>query len=378
MDLKLSEDQNMLQQGVREFFEGTCTIELVRRLQESGSSGHSPELWSRLAAGGWLGMAIAEEYGGGGSALFDLGLLYEEAGRVLLPTPFYSTMHAAVLVDTLGTGEQKETYLGKIAEGAIVGTLAFAELDVVHDPRYLQTQAKREGGGWVLSGQKAFVQNAAVADPIAVIARTATGGTDGLTAVLVPRDADGVSVVQHATFAKDSQGIVSFDAVQLTDSAVLGGPEGVDRAWPAFSHANEVATALQSMEMVGGAQKVLEMTLDYVKDRVQFGVPIGSFQAVQHHAANMATEIDGARLAAMQALWLLSEGYPAAREVSIAKSAANEMYVDVTVMAHQLFGGMGYVRESDLHLWSQRAKAAELTLGTSDYHLDCLASTIGL
>lgn len=378
MDLELSEDQQMLQQGVRDFLEGTCTIELVRRLQEPDSTGHSPELWSKLAEGGWLGMALPEEYGGGGSSLFDLGIIYEEAGRVLLPTPFFSTIQAALLINKLGTREQKENYLTKIAEGEMVGALAFAELDVEHDPRFMQTQAKHEGGGWVLSGQKAFVLNAAVADPMIVIARTATGGTDGLTAFLVPRDAAGVTITPHKTFAKDNQGLVDMDAVQLTDAEVLGGPDAVNNAWAAYSEVIEIATALQAMEMAGGAQKVLEITVNYVKDRVQFGVPIGSFQAVQHHAANMATQVDGAKLSAMQALWLLSEGYPATREVSIAKSAANEAYVYVTVMAHQLHGGMGYVREADLHLWSQRAKSTELTLGNTDYHLDRLASAIGL
>lgn len=378
MDLEFSRDQRELQRGVREFLEGTCTIDLVRSLQEPGSTGHSPELWSKLAEGGWLGMAIAEEYGGGGASLFDLGIIYEESGRVLLPTPFFSTMHAATLIDRLGTPDQKQTYLSKTAEGEMVGTVAFAELDVVHDPRFLQTQGKREGGGWIVSGQKAFVPNGSVADPMIVIARTAVGGTDGLTAFLIPRETRGVTITYHKTFAKDNQCLVDLDGVELSDSAVLGGPDAVDNAWPAIQRANDVATALQCMEMAGGAQKVLEITVEYVKDRVQFGVPIGSFQAVQHHAANMATQVDGAKLSAMQALWLLSEGYPATREISIAKSAANEAYVYVTVLAHQVHGGMGYVRETDLHLWSQRAKTTELTFGNSDFHLDRLATAIGL
>ncbi len=379
MDLELSEDQQMLQQGVREFLEGTCTITTVRELQEDGSSGHSADLWQKLADGGWLGMALPEEYGGSGSSLFDLGLVYEEAGRVLLPTSFFSTMQAALLIERLGTDEQKSEYLAKIANGEMVGTVAFAELDVLHDPRYLRTTAKQEkGGNWVLSGQKAFVQNAAVADPFIVIARTGTGGTDGVTAFLVPAGSNGVSVTAQRTFAKDNQGLVSFDNVALDGSAVLGGEAGVGTAWASYESMLEAATALQSMEMAGGAQKVLETTVNYVKDRVQFGVPIGSFQAVQHFAADMATQVDGAKLTAMQALWLISEGYPATREVAIAKSAANEAYVFVTTQAHQLHGGMGYVREADLHLWSQRAKATELSLGNTDFHLDRLATAIGL
>ena len=378
MDLELSEDQKELQQGIRESLEGTCTIPVVRALQEEGSTGHSSELWSQLVEGGWLGMALPEEYGGSGSSLFDLGLFYEEAGRVLLPTSFFSTMQAGLLIQKLGTEEQKAEYLAKIADG-MVGTVAFTELNVLHDPRYISTTAKKEkGGSWVLTGQKAFVQNAAVANPFIVIARTAAGGVDGVSAFLVPADADGVSVTPHKTFAKDNQGLVAFNNVKLDNSAVLGGDGGLGNAWPAYDSMLEAATALQCLEMAGGAQKVLEMTVNYVKDRVQFGVPIGSFQAVQHFAADMATQIDGAKLTAMQAVWLISEGYPATREVSIAKAAANEAYVFVTTQAHQLYGGMGYVREMDLHLWSQRAKATELSLGNTDYHLDRLATSIGL
>lgn len=378
MDLEFSEDQQLLRQSVRDFFEGECTIDVVRSLQEPGSTGHSAELWRKLADGGWLGMAFPEEYGGGGSSLFDLGIVYEESGRVLLPTPFYSTIHAGLLIEALGTEEQKATYLGKIADGSMVGTVALAELGAVHDPRYLETQAKHEGGSWVLSGKKAFVQNASVADPLIVIARTAPGGTDGLSAFIVPRDKAGVTITDHKTFARDNQGIVEFTNVQLGDDAILGGPGATDSAWAAVKKVTDKVTALQCMEMSGGMQKVLETTVEYVKDRVQFGVPIGSFQAVQHFAANMATQVDGARLSAMQALWLVSEGYPAAREISIAKAWANEAYVYVTVTAHQLHGGIGYVRESDLHLWSQRAKTTGLTLGTEDYHYDRIATAIGL
>jgi alkylation response protein AidB-like acyl-CoA dehydrogenase len=378
MDLELSDEQLLLQQCVREFLEGTCTIELVRRLQEPDSNGHSAELWSKLTEGGWLGMSLAEEYGGADSSLFDLGLFYQEAGRVLLPTPFYTTTHAMFLIEQLGTEAQKREYLASIVAGDMVGTIAFAELNAIHDPCYLQTKATRDSGTWTLSGRKAFVANASVADPLIVLARTAPGDMDGLTAFLVPRSAPGIGVTQHRTFAKDNQCLVELRGVTLDDTQVLGGLEAVDSAWTPYSHATDIATALQSMEMAGGARKVLELTVAHVKQRHQFGVPIGSFQAVHHHAANMMIAVDAAQLAAMQAIWLLAEGHPASRAITVAKSAANAAYVDVTVLAHQLHGGIGYVREVDLHLWSQRAKAAELSFGTSNYHLDRLATSIGL
>jgi alkylation response protein AidB-like acyl-CoA dehydrogenase len=140
----------------------------------------------------------------------------------------------------------------------------------------------------------------------------------------------------------------------------------------ALARADDVMTALSAMEMVGGAQRVLEMTIEYVSGRTQFDRPIGSFQAVQHHAADMAISVHGARLAALQAMWLVSERLPASRELAIAKSAANDTYTGVTLTAHQLHGGMGVTREHDLHLWSEQARAASLRLGTSDHHLDTI------
>jgi alkylation response protein AidB-like acyl-CoA dehydrogenase len=379
VDLDFSEDQLMLRETVRGFLEANCPPSLVRQVHQPEAGGHSPELWQKLADGGWLGMGFGEDCDGGGASLFDLGIFYEESGRVLLPTPFYSTVHAGLLIEEMGTRDQRSHYLGRIVEGDMVGTVAFSELAAVHDSRYFSTQATNEGGHPLMSGQKAFVQNAAVADPLIVVARTASGGPDeGLTAFLVPQGSGGLSITAHQTFGKDYQAVVDLNAVQLSEDNVLGGPDAVDRAGPALERVLEKATALQVMEMAGGAQKVLDMTIDYVKERVQFGVPIGSFQAVQHHTANMATSIDGGRLAGLQALWLLSEGHPAKRELSIAKAWCNETYVFVTLMAHQLHGGMGYVSDYDLHLWSQRAKVTELTFGNEDYHLERVAEAIGL
>ena len=191
--------------------------------------------------------------------------------------------------------------------------------------------------------------------------------------------ADGVAVAPQATFAHDRQARVVLDGVRVGADAVLGGPAAPGTATAAaLGDARARWVALQCAEMVGGAQKVLELTSAYVTGRIQFGRPIGSFQAVQHHVADMAIRADGAGLATHQALWLLAHGRPAAKAVAVAKAWTGEAYKAITVMAHQLHGGMGYVREHDLHLWSEHAKSTELTLGGRDHHLFGVAAELGL
>ncbi|HEX5367251.1 MAG TPA: acyl-CoA dehydrogenase family protein [Acidimicrobiales bacterium] len=379
MDPQLSEDERLLTDSARRSFERYCPITLVRALREPGTSGHSPELWSTMAAQGWLGLGLPEAHGGAGS-LVDLGLVAEEAGRALVPTTFRSTVQAAQLVALLGTAAQQGDLLARVAAGSLLATVAELEPQALHDPRYLRTVATPSGDGWVLSGAKAFVANAGTADLMLVVARVADGAAGPVLGVFcVPAGADGLSVSPHATFAHDRQARVVLDHVHVTAEAALGGPLGPGAATAAaLADARARWVALLCAEMAGGAQKVLELTADYVTGRVQFGRPIGSFQAVQHHVADMATRADGARLATHQALWRLAHGRPAAREVAVAKAWTGEAYKAITVMAHQLHGGMGYVRENDLHLWSEHAKAAELSLGARDHHLFAVAAELGL
>jgi alkylation response protein AidB-like acyl-CoA dehydrogenase len=379
MDLGLSEDQEILTKSAREFLERECPVSLVRELQEPGSSGHSDRLWSQLAGLGWLSLGLPSAYGGGGASLFDLGLLYEQAGRVLVPTTFYSTIHAALLIGELGSSEQKRSLLSRIAAGESVATVAVSEPASIEDLATIETRAADEGGVWTLNGAKVCVTNAHLADPMIVVARTSGRGPDwGLTAFLVPAGTGGVEIVDEVVFGRDRQSLVRLDGARLDPGSVLGGADGVDRAAEGVRAASRKATALQCMEMVGGISKVLEMTVAYVDKRQQFGVPIGSFQAVQHHIANMYIAMDGARLTSYQALWMIDNGMPAHRELAIAKAWTGETYKSVTVMSHQLWGGMGIVKESDLYLYSDRAKATELSFGTREDHLEALANQMGI
>lgn len=373
--MEYSDDQLLMQQTSRKFFEREVTPQLVKDLQELDHSGHSSSLWEKMAHVGWLGVHIPEKYNGAEGTLVDLGILFEEAGRVLVPTTFYSTIYASLLIDALGTDEQKRTFLSRIAAGKMISGVAYAEKEALHNPDCFKTVARKVKDKWILSGEKIFVQNAHLADEIIVIARTENDdGREGLTAFLVSSQTEGVSIKEQRTFGKDRQSVVKFTDVELDISHVLGNT--TEEAKDGLALAMKQATALQCLEMVGGARKVIELTVKYMSERHQFGVPIGSFQAVQHHLANMATSVDGARLLAYQAVSLLAEGLPAEDEVAMTKAYASEAYKSVTVMAHQLWGGMGYVTESNLYLWSNRAKSTELSFGTRDLHLKQLANSL--
>jgi 3-oxocholest-4-en-26-oyl-CoA dehydrogenase beta subunit len=370
-----------LRSAIRELLESTCPPELVRKLQDPSTLGHSAELWTQVANAGWLGMALPEECDGGGASLSELGVFFEEAGRVLLPTAFGSTIHAALLVSELGTEEQRARWLPPIARGEIIGAVAHAELDAQSDWRHYATSARPAGVspdcGILVDGQKAFVRNAGVASLILVVARTSQG--DGLCVAAMPSDdVDGVTITAHQTFAHDNQALLDVDDLRIPAGDVLGGPESHSGAEVArrFERVQDTMTALYCAEMAGGASRVLDMTIAYVNERVQFGVPVGTFQAVQHHVANMGTKVEGIRLAAYEALWLIDKAMPAEWAVSIAKSWANESYPFVTQMAHQLHAGMGYVREHSLHLWSQHAKLCALSMGSGARHDDRIAEML--
>lgn len=371
----LSVDQEAIQQSIRGLLESACPESLVRELREPGSSGHSSALWSRLARDGWLSIALPADMGGADASLFELGLVYEELGRALVPTTYYSTMHAAHLIKELGTHEQAGDYLGRIGQGDLIGTVAWLERQARHDIGWASTSATRTSDGWSLSGSKAFVQNGRIADFLIVPARI---GQDGnLVAFVVPRESPGIRMRDHQTVGGDRQTEIEFDAVRLADEALLG-RDANRHVRESLDHTLDRMTALQCMEMAGGAQMVLDMTVKHVSERSQFGRPIGTFQAVQHHLANASILVEGSRTSALDALARLDAGGLACKEVSIAKVWGSSAYVNVTLTAHQLHGGMGYTREAPLLMWSQRAKAAQVSLGGAGHHLDRIARSIGL
>jgi len=377
VELALSEDQLLLAKSARELLERECTPSLVRALRDS-PTGHSTELWRVLADHDWVGVALPESQGGSGASIFELGLFMEQAGRVLLPTTYAATTFAAEVIRRLGPDAPRRELLERICAGDMVATVALAERESVREPAFMRTHVRQVDDHWLLTGEKMFVVAPTAADVVLVVARRPTSIGGGHAVALVDPLAKGVTAVPHVTFGRDPQAAVSFDEVVVAEDKLLVGDTSSDDAWPVVDAAVLVATALECAEMVGGAERVLEITAEYVKQRHQFGRPIGSFQAVQHHVADMATSVESGRWATYQALWRLAEGLPARREVSIAKAWCSPMYTTVTQLAHQLHGGAGIVIEHDLHLWSERAKATQVRFGGRDVHLRALAGEMGL
>ncbi|HET6833014.1 MAG TPA: acyl-CoA dehydrogenase [Acidimicrobiales bacterium] len=381
-DLALSDEQEALRASARAFLQRACPPELVRRTRAADGEGHDPDLWRGMAELGWLGLAFPESVGGGGGRLLDLAVVYEEAGRALVPTTLYSTVAAALLIDRAGDDGQRAGLLRPLFAGERIASLAYHEDGMRSSPDALATTAAVVGDDVTVDGTKLFVPNAGVADDLVVVARDpAATGAGAVRLVLVPTSAPGVCRSLVTTFAHDAQHEVSFEAVRVPADRVLA--RASSDAWSAVEEVHRVATALQCVEMVGGARAVLDLTVGYITDRAQFGRPIGSFQAVQHHVADLSTRIDAAGLAAWQAVWRCSLAGEAdgaiggaQAQVAIAKVAAGDAYVETTLMAHQLHGGIGFTVDHDLHLWSDRARAAALTFGSREDHLRTLGKHI--
>lgn len=374
MDFALSEQQEMLRKSARDFLSAECPKSLVREI-EAGDLGYSPELWKKMAKLGWMGLALPEEYSGAEFSLLDMAVLFEEHGRAAVPGPMFSTMVGALAILEFGTEEQKGALLPKVATGELIMAMAMAEPEVNEDPRFIATRAESHDGGYVISGTKLFVPYAHIADYMLVVARTEGTPSDdnGLTLFILDAKGAGINLTPLITIAADKQFEVAFDKVSASDSGILG---SLHQGLPVAKAVLRKATAIQCAVMIGGAQQELELTAEHTKTRIQFDRPIGTFQAVQHRLADMFVDVQGARWTTYQAIWRLSEGLPADREVAIAKAFSNIACQRVAASAQQLHGGIGVDKNYDLHFYFRRAKAFELSLGSTPFHLKTLESEI--
>src|SRR5262245_31881462 len=370
MHLAPTEEQQAIQHEARRFLTAELTRER-RRAWDDLPAGWDPAFWQSVGRLGWLGYGLPREHGGEGASLADLGLLVEECGRAVAPLGIFAAISGGLGLEALGTPAQKRVWLPALARGEKLVTLAVAEAAAGAHPAAFTTVVRRRGKTLVVDGEKRHVLQGVTADALLVLARDGRG----VSAVLVPADAPGVTVTAQRTFGKDRQSVVGFRRVTLPASA-LAGPAG--GAWPRWLRLRERLIALLCADMIGGADAVLEMTVRYVCEREQFGTKLATFQMVQQIAADMAIALEGARHVARQALWRLSEGLPAARELAIAKAWVGHAYRDITLAAHQLHGGAGYVVDHELHRYSARAKAAELLFGSPEEWLDTLADTLRL
>ena len=367
MDLGLNEVQQMLKSSAQEFLSRECPLTLVRAMEED-PRGYTDDLWRQIVALGWTGLVFPEQYGGTGGNFLDLAVLLEEMGRSLAPSPFFSTVVLGGLtVLDAGTDAQKQDILPRICSGDTIMTMALTEPSASYTPEGVETVADRVGDGFVINGTKLFVADAQAADQLLIVARTSSESDParGITLFLTPAANQGITVTPLNTIASDRQYEVALDGVTVSAGSVLGEVGG---GWPVVQRALQRAVAGKCAEMLGGADAVLEMTVEYVKQRTQFGRPVGSFQAVQHHCANMATDVEGSRNLVYQAAWRIAEGGPVDREVSMAKAWMSGAYERVCATAHQSHGAIGFTKEHDLQLYTRRAKALELTYGDANFH----------
>ena len=356
MQFGLSESQEFLKDSARKFFAGECPMAEVRRLMETDTA-FDPTLWSKLTHQGYTGIVFSEEYGGVGLGKVELILLMEEAGRALLPGPFFSTVpFAGCVLDAVANSEQKKKYLTPICQGAARATVAVLEASASWNLSSMQLSSAKGR----LTGEKLFVPDAAAADFLLVAAR------DGVFMVEAKAPSLKISPMASMDFTRKLY-TVQFNN---TPAEKIGDAGALPRAF-------DTATTALCAEMVGGMQRSLDITVEYAKTRKQFGKPIGMFQAVQHQCADMYLETESARSAVYYAAWALQENAPdAASAVSIAKMYASDAARTVGNRAIQVHGGMGFTWENDLHLYYRRAKSSETAFGDATFHRERLAQLV--
>jgi alkylation response protein AidB-like acyl-CoA dehydrogenase len=374
MKLNFTEEQEMLRKTARDFLVDKCSKKFVKQMEES-EIGYSRDLWREMAELGWMGLAFPERYGGGGMGFLDLALLLEEMGRACLPGPFFSSVVLAGLsILDIGSEEQKREFLPKLIRGEKIFTLALTEPGYHnYDASSVTVEAMCDDVNYVVSGTKLFVPDAHIADYLLCVTRTKPNG--GITIFLADAKNSGIKYTILKTIAGDKLCEMVFDRVSVPRANVLG---RLDQGWNAVEKIIQRAAVGKCCEMVGNIQRVLEMTVDYAKERKQFDRPIGSFQVMQHYCADMATDVDGARFSTYQAAWMLSEGLPCAKEVAIAKAWIGQAAQRVFALAHQIHGAIGVTVEHDLHYYTRRAKAAELAFGDADLYREVVAREMGL
>jgi alkylation response protein AidB-like acyl-CoA dehydrogenase len=371
-----SDEQEQLRDAVRRFLVAKSSSEEVRRLMDT-EDGYDQAVWSQMANElGLQSIQIPEEHGGQGFTFLELGIVVEEMGRVLLCAPFFSTVVlAANAIINAGTPDQQGKLLPGIAAGETIATLAFTEPTGKWDAAGVEMVAKGSGDSYTLDGTKSFVLDGHLADLVVVVARLeGTSGAEGISLFTVDGAATGLTRTALATMDQTrKQAKLEFAGVA---AAPLGEPGA---AWPALAKTLDQAAAMLSNEMVGGAQTVLDMAVDYAKVRVQFGRPIGSFQAIKHKCADMLMEVESGKSAAYYAAWAASEDndeLPTA--ASLAKAYCSDAYFHAAGENIQIHGGIGFTWEHDAHLYFKRAKTSELLLGDPAYHRELLAQHIGV
>jgi alkylation response protein AidB-like acyl-CoA dehydrogenase len=379
MEFAFTSEQEMIRSQAAEFLRRECPMNVVRRLM-AGEHAESDELWRKMADLGWMGLIFPEEYGGATLSFVELAVVLEEMGCALVPGAYFSTvLLGGLTLLEAANEEQKRRWLVPLAGGKLKATLALLETDERSGPEGIALKAERSGNGYALNGTKLFVPDAGTADLILCAARTGSSSktSEGITLCAIDRASDGVKVTPLKTMDETRRiDEVTFEQARVSSDRVLG---NVGAAWPVIEQVLDLATISLCAEMAGGARRVLELCVEYLKTRVQFGRPIGSFQALQHRCADMLLLIESAKSAVYAAACAASDrSSDLPLLASIAKAWTSDAYTQVAGEGIQLHGGMGFTWEHDAHLYFKRAKADELTFGDATHHRARVAGMIGL
>ena len=378
MALLFNEEQQYLKDTAKDFVQKNAPINHFRELRDSENEiGYSEDLWKQMAELGWAGILISEEYGGSDFGMLGLGAILEETGRCLVPSPLFSTaLLGASLIEIGGSRDQKKDLLTKIAQGSL--TTAFAlEEGSRHAPNIISTKAEKKGGNYILNGEKTFVLDGHSADLLIVTARTSGEKEDNSGISLFLTDPDSNGLTRNRTLMVDSRNAceINLKDVQVPESNLLG---ELDGGLPIIEEVLERGQIGISAEMLGNALEAFDKTLEYLKERKQFGAPIGSFQALQHRAAIMFAEIELTKSSVIAALNAVDENSnDRARFASLAKFKAGETLQLVSSEAVQMHGGVGVTDEFDIGFFLKRSRVAEQIFGSSDYHIDKYATLSG-
>lgn len=375
MDFTFTEEQEMLRKMARDFLAAECPRDTVRKLIKD-EKGFTPELWAKMTELGWPGLIIPEQYGGVGGSFMDIVALVEEMGRGALVGPFFSSLVGTLAVLEMASDQQKADLLPKIASGKLVLTTAFSEPGVGYELDAFQCQAIAEGNDWIINGTKLFVENAHLADLILVAAKTKHATKqEGLDLFLVDAKSPNVTCSTIDTISGDKQSKVIIKGLKISEAKRLG---EAHRGKERITRLLEMATVLKCAEMEGGAQQVLDMTVTYLKERVQFDKPIGTLAPLQHHAANMAVDLEGMKYITYLVAWKVNENLPFAKDAAMAKSWCSDAYRRICDLAHQCHGAIGFCEDHDLPLYSKRSKVSEFAFGDAQYQRRFVAKEIGL
>ncbi len=369
MPMILNEEQNMLKDSAKDFCTNSAPIEQLRKLRdENNADGFDRGTWSSMVELGWAGIPFPEEHGGLAFGYKGLGVVTEETGRTLAASPLFASVWVGgTAINIGGSDEQKAALLPQVASGELLLALALEESHR-HSPYGVSASASESGGSWQVSGEKTFVLDGHVADKLIVVARTAgnAGDRDGLTLLLVDAGADGVEITR--TLMADARNAANIKFSNAAAEGVLGEVgKGADVLDPTL----DIARIGLSAEMLGATQECFERTVQYLKEREQFGVPIGSFQALKHRAADMFCEIELSKSCVLEALTALDEGRDAdeiAKLASLTKTKVGETFHTVSREGIQMHGGIGMTDEFDIGFFIKRAAVTEQTFGDVNFH----------